>query len=149
MKISRKIGAAAAVAAVVATGFLSTAAPASAADAVVEYTATASDVAPAFLFEGGQAPTEWGYARISVDSTDPLSVTTTKSKGGGTWSYGTRRDGTYKGCYSNYIHPSKKHSATIAISDVTDKDVRGADIWARAYGKAGGAYTCYAYWGVY
>ncbi|WP_240926249.1 lactococcin 972 family bacteriocin [Streptomyces sp. JB150] len=30
------------------------------------------------------------------------------SKGGGTWNYGTTLDGVYKGCYSDYIHPTKK-----------------------------------------
>lgn len=70
-------------------------------------------------------------------------------QGGGTWNYGTVLDGIYKGCYSNYIHPTKQHSASVSIGNATDKVIKNADIWANAYATSGAAHTCNAYWNTY
>ncbi|MCE4945303.1 lactococcin 972 family bacteriocin [Streptomyces albulus] len=67
------------------------------------------------------------------------------SVGGGTWNYGTSKDGLYKKCYSNYIHTTKKHSASVAIGSKTNKDVKGPDVWANASSTNGWGYKCNAY----
>lgn len=113
--------------------------------------AETGDPPPELIGPNGEKPTQWGTTSFPVDSSR-RSVTprSTENVGGGTWSYGTTAaDGVKKGCYSNYLHPDKKHSASIAIADATDKDVRKADVWAKAYGSAGAAHRCHAYWGVY
>ncbi|MFI0779673.1 lactococcin 972 family bacteriocin [Streptomyces sp. NPDC021212] len=134
-----------------AAGTLATAGSAVAETPQVQTHAVHRSVAPPpeLIGPNGEKPTEWGMASISLDSsTGSMAPTATKEVGGGTWSYGTTGT-TTKGCYSNYIHPSKKHSASIAIANASDKDIRGKDVWAKAYGKAGAAHTCYTYWGVY
>ncbi|MEV5337272.1 lactococcin 972 family bacteriocin [Streptomyces sp. NPDC052676] len=140
-----------------ATAFIGTvvaAAPATAANpapAPVQFrtfTADSGVKPPAELIgPNGEKPSEWGV--VSYPAGAKGLKTPRVSKGGGTWNYGTTRDGAYKGCYSNYIHPTKKHSASVSIADGTDKDIREKDIWAKAYAKAGAAHTCNAYWGVY
>ncbi|MCN9239469.1 lactococcin 972 family bacteriocin [Streptomyces sp. RY43-2] len=137
-----------------ATGALSTAGSAAASQSqvhVATYKSTEGAPPEFLLGPNGEVPTEWGVATFPTDvEFDSDSMITPKvSKGGGTWNYGTGMDGAYKGCYSNYIHPTKKHSASVAIAANTDKDIRNADIWAKAYATAGVAYTCNAYWGVY
>ncbi|MFC5723231.1 lactococcin 972 family bacteriocin [Streptomyces gamaensis] len=74
---------------------------------------------------------------------------TDENVGGGTWSHGTGTDGIYKGCYSNYIHPSKRHSASVSIGNATDKSYADAGDWANAYARSGWAFTCNAYWATY
>ncbi|SCD99707.1 bacteriocin, lactococcin 972 family [Streptomyces sp. ScaeMP-e83] len=117
----------------------------------VVITAT-SDMAPpaALIGPNGEKPSEWGVAAVpagaSGSSITPLA---SKQVGGGTWNYGTAAAVTGTKCYSNYIHPTKKHSASVAKAGGTDKDIRNADIWAKASITAGAAYTCYTYWGVY
>ncbi|PJN34383.1 lactococcin 972 family bacteriocin [Streptomyces sp. CB02959] len=70
--------------------------------------------------------------------------------GGGTWNYRTTAAGLDgKHCYSNYIHPSKKHSASAVMAGGTDKSIANPDVWAKAVVTAGAACTCNAYWGVY
>ncbi|MFI0815475.1 lactococcin 972 family bacteriocin [Streptomyces sp. NPDC021115] len=135
-----------------AAGSLVTAGPAGADPRPQAYAYSSSSVAPpaGLIGPNGEQPTDWGVAAIPLNSSEgsatPLG---SKKVGGGTWSYGTGTDGAYKGCYSDYIHPSKKHSASIAIGGNTDKDVREADVWAKAYGKSGMGHTCYTYWGIY
>ncbi|MFI1576165.1 lactococcin 972 family bacteriocin [Streptomyces anulatus] len=51
--------------------------------------------------------------------------------------------------YSNYIHPTKKHSASVASAGGTKKDIRGKETRAKAKITAGAAYTCNTYWGIY
>ncbi|MFE7767819.1 lactococcin 972 family bacteriocin [Streptomyces sp. NPDC057438] len=153
MKFFGKTGASVTVAAVAVTGFLAaTMAPALATPQFQIYTASSGVKTPAALIgPNGEKPTEWGVVAVPLDSS-ALSRTpmASESVGGGTWSYGTSTTTSgQKRCYSNYIHPTKKHSASIAIASQTDKDIREKDIWAKAAGVAGPAHTCYTYWGKY
>ncbi|MGV9877828.1 lactococcin 972 family bacteriocin [Streptomyces sp. NPDC003006] len=140
-----------AVAMAAAAGALATAAPATAAapaaPQVHTFSAAEGDTPPASLIgPNGQKPREWGV--VSFKKGAPIQAKV--SKGGGTWNYGTSSAGLDgKHCYSNYIHPTKKHSASVAMASGTDKDIREKDIWAKARVTAGAAYTCNAYWGVY
>ncbi|MFB1045528.1 lactococcin 972 family bacteriocin [Streptomyces chrestomyceticus] len=111
------------------------------------HTAAEGEAPPAALIgPNGEKPIRWGVATFDAGS-GPI---TKASVGGGTWHYGTAKaDGGYKKCYSNYIHPSKKHSASVAIGSKTAKDVKGPDIWAKASQTSGWAYKCNTYWGVY
>ncbi|MGW8556612.1 lactococcin 972 family bacteriocin [Streptomyces tubercidicus] len=112
------------------------------------YTAASGVTPPAELIgPNGENPKKWGVATFPANAKGSLA--SRAGTGGGTWMYGTGMDGRWKGCYSNYVHPSKKHSASVAIAPNTDKEVRQAGKWARAYAKSGAAYKCYAYWGVY
>jgi lactococcin 972 family bacteriocin len=145
-KTAVAVSAAAAIGAFIAAG------PAAAADpAPVEvhtYTADSGVTPPAELIgPNGEKPVEWGVATYPADA--EILITPRESVGGGTWNYGTAADGLDKGCYSNYIHPSKKHSASVAIASLTDKETQPAGTWAKAYAVSGWAYTCNAYWGVY
>ncbi|MER6068930.1 lactococcin 972 family bacteriocin [Streptomyces sp. NPDC001817] len=142
--------------AMAAFGSFIAAAPATAADPapvqVRTFSAAHGDKPPAALIgPHGEKPKEWGVASYPLGAKLGAKglIAPSVAKGGGTWNYGTNLDGTSKGCYSNYIHPSKKHSASVSIANATDKDVREADIWAKAYATAGAAHTCNAYWGVY
>ncbi|WP_079063509.1 lactococcin 972 family bacteriocin [Streptacidiphilus griseoplanus] len=54
-----------------------------------------------------------------------------------------------KGCYSDYIHNTKYHSATAVIANGADKQYNTTGYWADAYAVAGWAYTCNAYWSTY
>ncbi|MGF2208030.1 lactococcin 972 family bacteriocin [Streptomyces albidoflavus] len=76
----------------------------------------------------------------------PLKIV---NKGGGTWSYGTTLSGTSKTCYSNYVHPSKKHSATAKMASYDKKVTAAAGLWANAKVGASPGSTCYAYWATY
>ncbi|MFB7054129.1 lactococcin 972 family bacteriocin [Streptomyces vinaceus] len=139
-----------ALSAMVAAGALIAAGPAVAAGPAASqthtYSAANGDTPPAELIgPNGEKPVEWGIATFDPNSGSPAL----ESVGGGTWHHGTVADGGYKGCYSNYIHPKKKHSASVAIADKTDRDVKDRDIWAKAYATSGWAYKCSAYWGVY
>ncbi|MFI6209377.1 lactococcin 972 family bacteriocin [Streptomyces sp. NPDC051041] len=155
--MSRKLMAFSVVSAMAAAGALLAATPAGATTLqpqiyTATYTAADSVTPPAQLIgPHGEKPKEWGVVAVPLGSSTNSLVTpkATKDVGGGTWSYGTTLDGVYKGCYSNYIHPTKKHSASVAIADGTDKDTQNADVWAKAYRTAGVAHTCYTYWGVY
>lgn len=123
-------------------------APADSPAQVHTYTAASGVKPPAGLIgPNGEKPKEWGVATFPANAKGTRA--SLAGKGGGTWRYGTTMDGRYKGCYSNYVHPRKKHSASVAIASNTDKDVRRAGKWAKAYDKAGAGYKCYAYWGVY
>ncbi|MEU9356303.1 lactococcin 972 family bacteriocin [Streptomyces griseoloalbus] len=95
------------------------------------------------ILPNGDKPTEWGMVSFQQGS-GPMARA---SVGGGTWNYGTSAALTGKNCYSNYIHPSVKHSASVAMASQTDKDIQNADVWAKATVTAGAAYTCNAYWG--
>ncbi|MFF4653581.1 lactococcin 972 family bacteriocin [Streptomyces sp. NPDC001380] len=109
------------------------------------------DAAPAFLGH----PKAWGMVTLKINSSsktatsNTVTPSTVVNTGGGTWSYGTVADGIYKGCYSDYIHNTKYHSATAVIANSTDKTYANAGYWADAYAVAGWAYTCNAYWSTY
>ncbi|MFJ8274826.1 lactococcin 972 family bacteriocin [Streptomyces sp. NPDC094154] len=155
MSRAAKLLASAAVVGMAATGALSTAGSAAATSQPQVHVATykSTEKAPPEFLRGpnGEVPTEWGVATfptdVEFDSAD--MITTKESKGGGTWNYGTVLDGIYKGCYSNYIHPTKQHSASVSIGNATDKVIKNADIWANAYATSGAAHTCNAYWNTY
>jgi lactococcin 972 family bacteriocin len=140
----------AAVSLATAVGGLTVAAPAnasvSAAPQVHVYSVADGDTPPEELtLPNGDTPTEWGTVSFQEGS----GPRTRASVGGGTWNYGTSAALSGKNCYSNYIHPTVKHSASVAMASLTDKDIRNADIWAKAIVTAGAAYTCNAYWGKY
>ncbi|MFE3764287.1 lactococcin 972 family bacteriocin [Streptomyces sp. NPDC059104] len=146
----------AAVSILTAAGALVTAGPATAATPTAPqfqvFTLASGATPPAALIgPHGEKPTEWGVASYKVDASAKSSIApiANASVGGGTWNYGTAAEWNGKKCYSNYIHPSKKHSASVAFAGGTDKDIQEADIWAGAWLIAGAAYTCNAYWGVY
>lgn len=65
--------------------------------------------------------------------------------GGGSWCYGTGTDTAtgLKSCYSNYFHPSNRHSATAMIGNVESRDVQDGGAWAKAYAVADDGFTCY------
>jgi lactococcin 972 family bacteriocin len=103
--------------------------------------------------ERGPHPKRSGWVAIRVDqssssnSAAPMAVV---SVGGGTWNYGTYLGGDgWKHCYSQYTHPTKRHSATAIIRNSNDKEYADAGAWANADAYAGSAYTCYAYWSTY
>ncbi|MYS60623.1 MULTISPECIES: lactococcin 972 family bacteriocin [Streptomycetaceae] len=103
--------------------------------------------APAFLGH----PKAWGEVTFTIN---PSSKTmspqrATESVGGGTWEYGSGIDGGSKSCWSNYVHPSLRHSATATIANAVDKEYADAGSWADAYVTAGLSYTCKAYWATY
>lgn len=153
MKRIGKLLATAGVIGMAGMGTLSTAGSAAASPQTQAFTATysSSDVAPPAFLRGpnGEVPTEWGVSSFPMNSSSKEIVTPQASVGGGTWNYGTAADGALKRCYSNYIHPTKKHSASVAMGGATDKDIQNADIWANAWLTGGWAYTCNAYWGTY
>ncbi len=156
MKIPGKLMAFAAASAMVVAGVVATSGSAAAAPQPETYTATydaSSSVQPpaALIGPNGEKPTEWGVVSVRVDAKSGRAVApmASKSVGGGTWNYGTVAVWNGKKCYSNYIHPTKKHSASVAFAGATDKDIRSADIWANAWITGGAAYTCHTYWGVY
>ncbi|WP_322633586.1 lactococcin 972 family bacteriocin [Glycomyces albidus] len=64
---------------------------------------------------------------------------------GGTWCTGTASgsDPFSKVCYSNYFHPTNRHSATAMMASGTDRQVADAGEWAKASVEAGAAHTCY------
>jgi lactococcin 972 family bacteriocin len=140
----------AAVALVTAAGALAVAAPANASANVAPqmqvFSVANGDTPPDVLtLPNGDKPTEWGTVSFQEGS----GPRTRASVGGGTWNYGTSAATTGKHCYSNYIHPTVKHSASVAMASLTDKDIQNADVWAKAIVTAGAAYTCNAYWGKY
>jgi len=69
-----------------------------------------------------------------------------KNVGGGTWCYGSGASGIWKGCYSNYVHPTNYHSSTASIAGNVDKRYNSAGNWSQAFAEAGWAYTCYTYY---
>ncbi|MEV4440331.1 lactococcin 972 family bacteriocin [Streptomyces sp. NPDC049577] len=95
-------------------------------------------------------PKEWGEVTFTVDpSGRPTVAPEEENVGGGTWSYGTGTVGTWKSCYSNYVHPSKRHSSTASMGSDVDKNYADAGDWSTSEVKAGFGYTCHAYWAVY
>lgn len=85
-----------------------------------------------------------GMVEISWTGKSDSSTTVVENVGGGTWSYG--REGTY--CWSNYVHNSKRHSATVIWGSRDTKVFANATLWARA-SLTGGSGTCRAYWNTY
>ncbi|MFB7911592.1 lactococcin 972 family bacteriocin [Kitasatospora sp. NPDC056076] len=116
-----------------------TANPAPTAGAVSEVTEWPAELGP--------APDEWGGVTLQPDDEDASPVLETRNVGGGTWNFGTVRDGALKKCYSQYIHGEQEHHATVVMDDVTDRDQKGPKEWAKAAVKGGWARGCSFYWG--
>jgi hypothetical protein len=102
--------------------------------------------APAFLGH----PKAWGEATIPPTSSTTRTVKPmTVSVGGGTWNYGSSEQGTQKGCWSDYEHDSKTHSATAILGPATDKEYGDPGYWADSYVEDGYGNTCQVYWATY
>jgi len=84
-----------------------------------------------------------GVVELSSD-TPVISPNTVKNVGGGTWNYG--RSGGH--CWSHYVHPAKRHSATAIRGSTNRKIYASAGTWANSDVYGGGG-TCYAYWNTY
>ncbi|GAA1695089.1 hypothetical protein GCM10009830_48660 [Glycomyces endophyticus] len=65
--------------------------------------------------------------------------------GGGTWCTGTASGSNpfREICYSNYFHPTNRHSSTAMMADGTDRAVAEAGQWSYASVEAGAGHTCY------
>lgn len=85
-----------------------------------------------------------GSVELPASKTFDVIPATVKNVGGGTWNYG--RSGNH--CWSHYVHPAKRHSATAIKGSTNRKVYAGAGTWANSdiYGGSG---TCYAYWSTY
>lgn len=97
-------------------------------------------------------PSEWGVVTIKMDDSimRPMSEACVNPASGGKWCYGwysTTSGGVLqKYCYSNYVHYSKDHAATVKMAGSKDYDSAGAGDVAQAHLTAGYAYTCNAYY---
>jgi lactococcin 972 family bacteriocin len=87
-----------------------------------------------------------GFVELSSD-TPEVRPNTVKNVGGGTWNYG-RSSGH---CWSHYVHPARKHSATAVLGPTNRKRYASAGTWANSdiYGGLTNTSTCYAYWNTY
>ncbi|MGC8628124.1 MAG: lactococcin 972 family bacteriocin [Acidimicrobiales bacterium] len=75
----------------------------------------------------------------------PLTIV---NVGGGTWDYGVNYRIIAKTVYSNYIHPTKVHSATSICGSATDTDVEAPNVWAITTAKCNILQSTAAYWDV-
>lgn len=109
----------------------------------------ASAVSLALLMTAGfvsvaQAAPTHGGVKIAVGD---VSVQSCQNVGYGTWCYGTEPgESGLQHCYSNYVHYSNRHSATVNAGSWSDKQVAAPGDVARASVTTGWGYTCYAYW---
>ncbi|MFG3341693.1 lactococcin 972 family bacteriocin [Glycomyces sp. NPDC048151] len=113
----------------------------------VKQASAAAVMAAALLFVGtgaAQAGTEAGDAEESrVITREVTEDDKCEDVGGGTWCYGWGLDSSgLKSCYSNYFHPTNRHSAWASIGSDQSRDVQDAGLTARAYAVAGHAFTC-------
>lgn len=102
---------------------------------------------------GSVVVTQRGTTTIS-DVTKPGVVTplaTTEKVGGGTWTYGRTAAAWPKDkCFSNYVHNSVYHSATVIFNDGTSKRFADPSLYAKAsVTKHFTTSGCKAYWGKY
>ncbi|MFE5507909.1 MULTISPECIES: lactococcin 972 family bacteriocin [Amycolatopsis] len=66
---------------------------------------------------------------------------------GGTWCYGTESAGSgQKKCYSHYLHPTKRHSATAILGSRQSKKTANRGQWAKAEVIGSSRDTCNAYY---
>lgn len=94
----------------------------------------------AAVSQDSNATENWGIAEISPSATSD----TVENVGGGTWNHG--RSGSH--CWSHYVHPTKRHSATAIRGPNNRKVYENAGSWANADVYSGSG-TCYAYWNTY
>lgn len=115
----------------------------------VKQTTAAAAMTAALLFGGAgaaQAAIECGPAgahdRVIVKE---ITENGCEEVGGGTWCYGTGTDSAtgLKSCFSDYFHPSSRHSATASIANVQSRDVQDGGAWAKAYAVGDHDFTCY------
>ncbi|MDR2957249.1 MAG: lactococcin 972 family bacteriocin [Coriobacteriales bacterium] len=63
---------------------------------------------------------------LLIGASLPVYATVKNPPEGGTWNYGTETSGDKKFVWSNYVHPSKRHSSTVIIGPQNVK------VWAEA-----------------
>jgi lactococcin 972 family bacteriocin len=68
--------------------------------------------------------------------------------GGGTWDYGVNYGIISKTVYSNYVHPTKVHSATSICGSATDTNIEAPNVWADTTAKCNIFQSTAAYWDV-
>jgi lactococcin 972 family bacteriocin len=90
------------------------------------------------------ATEEGGSIEIPPSETFDAAKATVVNVGGGTWNYG--RIGNH--CWSHYVHPVKRHSATAIRGPINRKVYANAGTWANS-DIFNGSGTCYAYWNTY
>ena len=105
-------------------------------DPTQETTAISSDL---------DATTNAGSVEIPLSKAFDISPATVVNVGGGTWNYG--RSGNH--CWSHYVHPTKRHSATAIMGPDNNKVYRNAGTWANADVVRITISTCSAYWNTY
>ena len=110
--------------------------PGQATDPTPETTAISSDL---------DATANAGSVEIPLSKTFDVSPATVKNVGGGTWNYG--RSGNH--CWSHYVHPNKRHSATAIMGPDNIKKYANAGTWANADVVRLTIATCSAYWNTY
>jgi lactococcin 972 family bacteriocin len=87
-----------------------------------------------------------GSVKLTSASVTPFTVV---SVGGGTWNHGSTIDGLSKKAWSNYLHPSKYHSATTIIENQQQKRYASKGAWANTTLWGAWTQTAYAYWATY
>ncbi|MBZ8176411.1 lactococcin 972 family bacteriocin [Corynebacterium sp. 3HC-13] len=71
-----------------------------------------------------------------------------KTPTGGDWTYGWHTiGGTGKECFSNYMHSSKSHTASVTMGEDTNKSTSRAGGWAKASVRGGLlSGSCQVFW---
>jgi hypothetical protein len=114
----------------------------------VKQATAAAAMAAALLFVGTGAAQAGTGSAGNADEGRVIVLEATEDDncedvGGGTWCYGWGLDSSgLKSCYSNYFHPTNRHSAWASIGSSQDRDVQDAGLTAQAYAVAGHAFTC-------
>ncbi|MFJ8863785.1 lactococcin 972 family bacteriocin [Streptomyces sp. NPDC102451] len=97
-------------------------------------------------------PSEWGVVAIEMNDSPgtvkPMVEACTNPPSGGKWCYGWYSVSKGKHCYSNYLHETKSHRATVKINNVTKASGASPGNVAQAWLEAGAAYTCYTYYSI-
>ncbi|WP_147680108.1 lactococcin 972 family bacteriocin [Actinomyces ruminicola] len=98
--------------------------------------------------------TDGGSRVVHESGTGPDLISpaaaTSRLVGGGTWNYNSFTDSGRKYCWSEYTHPTKRHSASAKMGNTTRKSTANAGRRALASVNSGNTkLTCYAYWNTY
>jgi hypothetical protein len=84
-----------------------------------------------------------GVVELSSD-TPALGPDTVRNVGGGTWNFGHNLGH----CWSHYVHPARRHSATAVCGPVNPKVYANAGTWANS--DVNNCFqTCSVYWNTY
>ncbi|MEU3767812.1 lactococcin 972 family bacteriocin [Amycolatopsis keratiniphila] len=90
------------------------------------------------------APTESVSVSVALSDSVPFAC---QNISGGTWCYGTESAGSgQKKCYSHYLHPTKRHSATAILGSRQNKKTANRGQWAKAEVIGSSRDTCNAYY---